>query len=201
MKKFFYISLIAAALLLIAGCAKPPEVEMNAAGAAIEAARTAEAETYAPQAYKMAMDTLNAAKAAKVEADGKFALFRSYTTAKNLFVSAQALGQKAAGDAAAEKERVKAQVADMMAQCAAALATADSALAKAPVGKGNKADIELIKNDLTAINNAFADAQKDNDAGKYAIARTKFDNVMKRAMAIQQEIANAAARKNAPKKR
>jgi len=199
MKKVLSLSLVLAVLLLIAGCAKPPEAEMTAANGAIESARAAEAETYSPQSFKMAMDTLNAAKAANAEADGKFALFRSYTKAKNLFMSAQTLGQQAMTDAQAEKERVKTQVMDMLAQAAAQLASADSALAKAPVGKGNKADIELIKNDLAAIKTALADAQNDNTAGKYAVAKTKVDGVMKRTAAIQQEIANAAGSKNKPK--
>jgi hypothetical protein len=141
------------------------------------------------------MDTLNAANAAKQEADGKFALFRSYSKAKALYVSADALAAKAVEDAAAEKERVKQEVTGLLTQAKAVLDSANQALAKAPKGKGSKADIELIKNDLAAAQASFDDANNDFNAGKYKIAKSKVEAAMMKAQSVIDQIAEAKAKK------
>lgn len=183
------------ALLVFIGCAKPPEQEIQKANTSIDAARAAEAEEYVPESFQVAMDTLNAANAAKQEADGKFALFRSYSKAKALYVSADVLAAKAVEDAAAEKERVKQEVAGLLTQAKAVLDSATAALAKAPKGKGSKADIELIKNDLAAAQASFDDANNDFNAGKYKVAKAKVEAAMQKSQAVIDEIAAAKAKK------
>jgi len=183
------------ALLVFIGCAKPPEQEIQKANSAIEAARTAEAEEYVPESFQVAMDTLRAAEAAKTEADGKFALFRSYSKAKALYVTAEGLANTAAQDAAAEKERVKQEVANLLVQAKASLDSANAALAKAPKGKGSKADIELIKNDLAAAQASFDDANNDFNTGRFKVAKAKVEAAMQKASAVITEIEQAKAKK------
>ena len=194
-KRFTVIVLAAFVLLSLVGCSKPPEAEMQKANASFDAAKAAEAEAYVPDSYRAAMDTLNAAMAAKQEQDSKFALFRSYGKSKALFIKADSLAGKTSMDAAAEKERVKAQVSDMLAQAKAALDSANAALAKAPRGKGSKADIELMKSDLTAAQAGYDDAMNDFNAGKYLQARTKVGAVIERANKVSADIALAFAKK------
>ncbi len=194
---FKRVSIVFAALavLLVGGCSKAPEMEMNNATTSMQAAQTAEAEQYAPDAYKMAQDTLAAANAAKTEQDSKFSLFRSYGASKALFASAQTLADKAKADAEAEKERVHQEVTGMLTETQAAIDAATAALSKAPRGKGTKADIEMIKNDLAGVKTAFDDAKADFDGGKYLVAKTKLQTVKAKADSITNEIATAAARK------
>jgi len=194
-KRTLVMVLAVMALPLIWGCSKPPELEMQKANTSIQAAMTAEAEEYAAQSLTVARDTLNSAMAMKEEQDGKFALFRSYGKAKAQFVRAEALAQKSATDAAAEKERVRQEVADMLTQTRAALDAAKVALDAAPVGKGNKAEIALIANDLLTINTAFDEARAEFDGGKFKAAKAKVEAVMARATSITSEIATAAAMK------
>jgi hypothetical protein len=195
MLKRVSLVIAALALLLIAGCSKPPEAEMQAAQAAIDAARAAEAEQYVPAVFRMASDSLNAANAAKQEQDSKFALFRSYGKSKEMFIRAKALADNAASEAAAEKERVRVQVEGLITQAQAAIDSANAALAKAPKGKGNKAEIELIKNDLAGLGAQFEDAKNNFTAGKYLVARSKVEAVIQKANSIINEIAMAAAKK------
>jgi hypothetical protein len=195
MYKKIAVVLAVFALLVFIGCAKPPQQDIQNASTAMDAAKAAEAEEYVPDSYQVAMDTLNAANAAKQEADGKFALFRSYSKAKALYMSAAALANKAAEDAAAEKERVKEEVTGLLTQATAVLDTANQALAKAPKGKGSKADIELIKNDLAAAQASFDDANNDFNAGKYKTAQAKVEAAMQKAHAVIDEIAAAKAKK------
>ena len=195
---FKRVSLALAALFilaLIAGCSKAPEAEMQAANQAIEAARTAEAEAYAPAAWRTAQDTLQAANAAKTEQDGKFALFRSYGKSKDMFVAAQQLANAASAAAETEKEKVKQEVIGLLSQAKAGIDAATAALAKAPKGKDTKAELELIKADLDGLTPAYADAEADFNAGKYLTARTKVQGVIQKAQSIVDEIAAAAAKK------
>ncbi len=194
---FRAVSLLMAALVTMAliGCSKAPQQEMAASEAAMQAAMQAEADQYAPEAYQMAMDSLNAAKAAVQEQDSKFALFRSYGKSKEMFVSAQGLMEKAATDAVAEKERVRQEVMALMTQADSALAAASKALDSAPRGKGSKADIELIKNDLTAVQATLAEAGNDVTAGKFLTAKAKLESVLSGSQRIITEIEAAKARK------
>lgn len=200
-KRLSVIVLASFVLLVLAGCSKPPEMEMQKANGAFDAAKAAEAEAYVPDAYRAAMDTLNAAMAMKQEQDGKFALFRSYGKSKALFIKAEEMANQVTTQAAAEKERVKAEVTNLMTEAKAALDSAEMALKKAPRGKGSKADIELIEADLTAAKTAFGDANNDFAAGKYLVARSKVQTVIEKARSIQSEIAMAAQKKGmaAPK--
>jgi len=195
MTKRVVFALLALMLLVVVGCSKAPEVEMQAASAAIESARTAEADAYAPESFRVAQDSLNAAQAAKQEQDGKFALFRSYGDSKDMFVRAQALADKAAQDAATEKERVKEEVTVMMVDAKAAVDAATAAVDKAPKGKDTKAEIELIKADLAALTPMITDAEADFANGKFLSAKTKLENLTAQAQRIQDEVAAAAAKK------
>jgi hypothetical protein len=195
MFKRFAVVFAIFALLVFIGCAKPPEQEIQKANTTIEAARSAEAEEYVPDAFQVAMDTLRAAEAAKTEADGKFALFRSYGKAKALYISAEALANQAVTAAAEEKERVKAEVTDLLTQAKTVIDSANVALSKAPKGKGSKADIELIKNDLAAAQASFDEANNDFNAGKYKVAKAKVEAAMQKAGAVIQEIEQAKAKK------
>ncbi len=185
MKKTLFAVLWIAPLLFLAGCAEPPKAEADAASAALTSAKTAEAEQYATQAFGAARDTLNAAMAAIKEQDGKFALFRNYG---------------AATAAAAEKERLKNELTAMQATLTAAIAAADTALMKAPVGKGNKADIELIKSDLSAARAAYDAAVAEFNQAKYLSARTKMQTVQQRVQNIMNEITRASEMAKGKKK-
>jgi len=187
-KRLSVVVLATLVLLALAGCSKPPEMEMQNANAAFEAARAAEAEAYVPDAYRAAMDSLNAAMAMKQEQDGKFALFRSYGKSKAMFVKADAMAKQVSQDAAAEKEKVKNEVTALLTEAKTALDAADAAFAKAPKGKGTKADLELIGADLNATKAAYDDATNDFNAGRYLVARSKIQTVISKANGITAEI-------------
>lgn len=201
MARFVKLFSVLLVLLVVAGCSKPPEMEMQAANTAIAAAKSAEAEQYVPRAYRAAMDSLNAANAAKTEQDGKFVLFRSYAKSKEMFVRAEATAKKVAADAAAEKERVKNEVTGLLAQTKTLLDSAQVVVNKAPVGKGNKADIELIKNDLASAFAAFDAANNEFNNGKYLTARSKVQVVMQKGQSILSEVQTAIEKVKKPKGR
>jgi hypothetical protein len=184
-------SLLALALVSLVACSEAPDTEMKAAETAFAAADQAQAQQYAPELYAQAMDTLQAAKMAAAEQDSKFSLFRSYGASKELFVAAQTLVDKANTAAQEEKERVRIQVTDMAAVVKASLDSATVLLTKAPRGKGTKADLELLKGDLSAAQTAYDQAIVEITAGDYLTARTRLESVQAKVTQVSDDIAKA----------
>ena len=110
-----------ACAVLAAGCAEPPTARVDAAKAQV-AALAAEAQTYAPDAYRTAQAAVSQLDAEMVTQEGTFALTRSYDAAGELAGAVEA----AAGDVAQAIEQGK-----QRAQSAASQAIADARSAAA----------------------------------------------------------------------
>jgi hypothetical protein len=182
-------------LVFILGCGEAPVEQIEGAQDAIERAKAVEAETYAADAYKMAADTLRAALAAKNEADSKFKPLRSYNETERLVARAEALANEAASEARAERERMRLEVADLLSSARAVLDSAQIAIKTAPQGKGSKAEIELMKSEMSAANAALTEAQADFEAERFATAKAKLQAAVDKARRISKEIATARAKK------
>jgi hypothetical protein len=189
------IGLFVLALLAIVGCSSAPQTEMTNAETAMQAATAAEAEQYAPDAYRAAVDTLNAAQAAKTEQDSKFSLFRGYGKSKAMFIAAAALADTAKVQAEAEKARVKAQVEGQLASTQQMITDVTTALDKAPKGKGTKADIAMLKNDLASTQAVYDEASADFTSGKYLAAQAKLQTVNTQLQTLSDQLQQAAAMK------
>ena len=149
-KRVWLVFVALALMAVFIGCAQAPEEALKASEAAMQTAQLAEAEQYAPQTYGEAMDSLNAAKAEIKTQDGKFSLFRDYDRAELLLAASQRLAQQSQTDAAAAKERVRVEDSTLVASIQVLLADTKKAFDSAPKGKGTRADLELIKAELTA---------------------------------------------------
>ena len=143
-------------LVIVAGCAKPPQVELDQAKAALNAAAQAEAATYAQPEWQAAQDAMNAVNAEMEVQANKFALFRSYKKTKELIAAAQqkATEAEAAGKAGKEKARQEAQAA--LDGVKTALTNAQNMLAELDKcrrkPKGFKQDMEMLKGNLDGLN-------------------------------------------------
>ena len=99
------VALAATGLALLAGCAQAPQPAIDSANSALEAARTAEAAEYAPEAWTLAQDSLNSAMNEVTAQNEKFALLRSYDQASQLLDKATQAASRAR--AVAESATVK----------------------------------------------------------------------------------------------
>src|SRR5262245_22627027 len=100
MRKLLILTL-ALGLAAAVGCSKPPQQDIDAANASLEAARTAGAQDYASE-------SLQQAEQAKQELDNELQaqqdkFFKSYSKAKELAASAKAAADKAAQDRSEER--------------------------------------------------------------------------------------------------
>lgn len=188
--------LVALALLGVVGCSSAPTEQIATTEKAIESARSSEAEQYAATSFQMALDTLNAARVEQQAQDGKFSMLRSYDKSRDLYAAAQRLAEQAAVDAGNEKQRVRDQVNLLFGDAETLLASVDTAVKSAPVGKGTRADIELLKADFTAAQTSYSEAHADFDAGNYLTARTKINATLEKLHGIMQQVEEAKARKS-----
>jgi TonB family protein len=105
----------------VAGCASPPNADVDAAKAAVDKADAERAGQYAPESLKAAQDARAALDVELKAQEGKW--LKSYDKTKELAAAAKAAGDKAAADAVAGKEKADA-VAAKQADAAAARAKA-----------------------------------------------------------------------------
>lgn len=106
-RKLALLGVAVLTLAVAAGCAKPPQQEIDALSAAMTAAEQAEAPKYAANAWNEAQQAQNAARA-EVEAQAnKFALFRSYTKTKELIAAANQAAEAAEQAGVAGKEAAR----------------------------------------------------------------------------------------------
>lgn len=179
------------AAVLLGGCSSPPQAEIEAAQAALGAAEGTGAESYAPDAYDKAQESL-ALATAEVEAQKeRFVLMRSYGRAKQLLRQAQedAAAAKTAAEAGAVEAKGNAEAA--IAAARLSLDAAQVALATAPAGKDSRADLEIMRGDLDALRSTLAQADAAFGSSDYAAAKERADQVDREARSISADIEQA----------
>lgn len=193
MSKLLYSLIVLTLALGLASCAQAPQQEIESAQAALEAARPL--EKYSPEAFKQASDALNTAMAEVEAQNGKFALTRSYSQAKELLAQASEAANKAKAAGEAKREEVKKTAEVLWQEAQTALDAAKAAVETAPRGKGTEADIAAMKADLDAQATALDEAQAAFRSGDYLTAQSKAESVKTMATQISNDIAQARAKR------
>jgi hypothetical protein len=189
--------LLMLALVVMVGCAKPPEESIQAVGAAIEAAQQAGAADYAPDSLKAAEDAKAQLDAELKTQQDKFALFRSYQKATELANAAKAAGEKAAGDAKTRKEQVKQEAQTLINEAKTDLTAAQEMLKKAPRGKGTQQDIKALEGDLQGVASSLTEAESAFTAERYLDAKAKAEAAKSTIGNVKTQIETAMAAKKA----
>lgn len=111
-----------------------------------------------------------------------------------MLVATKALADKAVSDAAAAKERVRQEDNTLKTNIEGLLVSTREALAKAPRGKGTKADLDLIAADLASVETSFQAAVADFNAGKFLVAKPKLEAAVNQLNRINADIEAAKAK-------
>jgi hypothetical protein len=188
------------AFFFIAGCAKPPTEDIDAAKNSVEAANSAGAEKYLPDNAKKVNDEFSAAMDEVKVQDGKFPLFRKYDKAKEMLASVNGNAEKLKADTAAKKEEVKKNAIAVMEDAKGAVGNAKAMLEKAPQGKETKADIEAMTGDVKGLEDSLPEVQKAIDSENYDDAIGKSKSVKEKADAVSSQVQQAIAKIEEAKK-
>jgi hypothetical protein len=173
-------------LLCIASCAKPPQAEIDAAKAALDAAaKNADVVTYAPDSLRVAQDKM-AALDAELSAQAKrTVLSRNYDLAKSLALEAADDARKAAADAVGTKEQVARDASSLVEEVTTAIPLFESKVWAARRVPRIKMDFITPLALLPAQARAtLADAQKDISGGAFATAKAKL-------MAVKDQLSSS----------
>ena len=184
-----------AALTMVAflsSCGKVPQEKIDAANAAIDSAKMVEADVYAAAEFTAIQDSMNAVMA-DIEVQ-KSKLFKKFKPASEKLDRILEMTKLAQANAVTKKEEVKVEVEGLMTEIATLLEENTKLMKKAPRGKEGAAVLEQIKNEMTAIEAAVAEAKGMYDAGKYMDASNKIKAAKDSATRINTELNDAIAK-------
>ncbi|MDX9725869.1 MAG: hypothetical protein RBT38_05740 [Bacteroidales bacterium] len=178
-----------AAIMMVAvlsGCGKKPQVEIDAANAAIEAARTAEAAVYVPEEFAALQDSLNAVMAAITAKESK--LFKNFKLETEKLAQVATLASTVSASAATKKEEVKAEAANLLTAIKTVIEENGKLIPRLPRGKEGAAVIEQIKADVATVDAAVVEAQGLFDNGSFMDAMNKIKAAKEKADGLNAEV-------------
>ena len=149
-------------LVLLAACSEPPNKELDRAGGAIDAARAAGAEQYAPEAFAAATNALKQANDAVAQRDYRLALTRA--------LDASARAQEAARGAADGKARARSDADAALLAAAAALTKLEARLF-AVTPRLARADATQARTAHAELEGALQEARAAFSTGAYLDAK------------------------------
>jgi len=187
--KYFTYGLLA--IFILAGCAKQPTEDINAAQKAVEAAKAAGGEKYIPEDTKKVDDNLAAALNEIKAQDSKFALSKNYDKAKQMLAQVKADAEKVKTDVPSKKEEAKKNALAGQGAARASVKEAKALLAKAPMGKGARADIEALKGDIKGLEDSVPELQQLIDKEDYVVATDKAKAIKEKADGVSKQIKEA----------
>jgi len=177
---------VIAMVAVLTSCGKKPQAEIDAATAAIEAAKTAEAAVYVPAEFAAVQDSLNAALAAITEKESK--LFKNFKGETAKLANVITLANTVTANAATKKEEVKAEAANLMTAIKAVIEENGKLIPKLPRGKEGAAVIEQIKADAATVDASVVEAQGLYDKGSFMDALNKIKAAKEKADGLNAEV-------------
>lgn len=173
MRSLFRVGALLAFVVAVVGCGSPPQAELDAAQAALDAARQAGAETYAADAYNKAKNTLADARAKSEAGD--------YEEAKTAAVSAKSQADQARSLAESNKARIRDEAQAIVDRVSNAIGDARAAVDGAPRGKGADSDLDQLRSDLGQAEASLGDARSSLSSGS-------FNNALDQAKAADSKL-------------
>jgi cell fate (sporulation/competence/biofilm development) regulator YlbF (YheA/YmcA/DUF963 family) len=175
-----------AMVIVMAGCAKVPQVEIDAAKAAVEEARSVGADLYQQAQFAAVQDSLKVALA-NVETQ-KSKLFSRYGAVKIQLEGVKTLSMQVKESTLARIEEVKQEINTTMTEVSALVVENQELLTKAPKGKEGREALEQIKTDMAGIDASVVDAQNMLNSGDLLGTLDKIKAAKEKSMGINAEL-------------
>ena len=189
LSKYLVVALALTLMVMLAACAKQPTQEMDAAKAAVDSAIAAGGDKYAKEEVKGLNDELTAATDEIKVQDGKF--FKNYDKATEILAKVKANADTLTTEIPAKKEKAKTDAQAAIDAAKTAVNDAKALLAKAPRGKGTKADIEALKADVAGLEASIKKAEGLMGTEDYMAATDKANGVKDKAAEVSGQISQA----------
>ena len=178
--------------LILTGCSKVPQAELDAANSAIEAAKTAGADLYLPDAYTALQDSMKVITE-KIELK-KTKMFRKYGEVKEKLSAVTLMANQVSEQTEVRKNEVKTEAQNTLAEVKTILEENKQLVAKAPKGKGGSAALLEIKNEISVIEGSVDEASKLLEANEFIAALDKVKAAKEKASSINAELKEVIAK-------
>jgi len=190
MKNKILIGLAAIAMVaFLSSCGKVPQDKIDAVNAAIESAKTAQADVYVPAEFAAVQDSMKSIMTS-VETQ-KSKLFKNFKDVAVKLDATLAAAQAVQTSAVTRKEEVKKEVEAMMAGIKPVIEENKKLFARAPRGKEGAQVLEQMKSELATVEASVTEAQGMYDSGAYMDANNKLKAAKETADKINGELKDA----------
>ena len=187
-KVFFYVLSLGVMILIASGCQKVPQAQLDLAKAALDSAKTVQADRYLPAEFNAIQDTFNLAVTSIETMKSQSFWKRNYKDATDQLDRVKANADIVITNTAAKKEEVKKLAEAAIVEVNALIAEDKALIKKAPKGKEGKAALEAIQADLTAIETTVTEASGILATGDYLTANDKLTAAKDKALSIKAEL-------------
>jgi hypothetical protein len=188
-RRFSRVVLILA--LAFSGCSEPPQKELDQAQAAIDAAKSAGADTYAADEYGAAVTALQKSHAAVDQ--------RDYREALNYAIDARQRAGESAKQAGIAKGHTKTAAEKLVTECSTRVSQLDTDIKVAEGARVAPRDLRSPRRTLADAQNALQETRRSMEAGKYAEVASALTEVRRKLDAAI--VAVDALRQRPPKHR
>ena len=167
MRAVLKLGVVLSMMFIAVGCGSPPQAELDSAQAALDAAKQAQADVYAPDAYTRAKNSLADARAKVEQSD--------YEAAKTSAVQAKEQAEQALSLAGTNKQQMMVEAQNIANRVSTGLGDARTALDGAPRGKGADDDLDQLRADLGQAEASLSGARNSLNGGnaKSALEQAK----------------------------
>jgi hypothetical protein len=187
------LALIVAAIALFPACAEPPIKEMNQAQGAIDAARAAQAETYAPTEFAAAVGALRKSEEAVAQ--------RDYRLALNHAIESREQATAAAKTAANERTRLRGEIERQLAAAVTLVAEGRGRMRDPAISRLPRRVVQQARDAIEAAGKALQEARSALNEDNYEVARKALAGVTERVQQANTALTEAAEAAPAPRKR
>lgn len=192
MKNFAFIAILAVAFV-VAGCAKPPQEEIEATQTALQTADAAEADIYVMELYQAAQDSFAAAQAEIEIQNAKNSLTRDYDRANALLASAMETATQAEQTVEDRKEEMRTNNEALFVTLEETLTNLGTLMAQAPRGKDGAMALAAIQVDVDLVRQSLETARTAQTEGDFLTANQIATQALQKAETLQTELETAIA--------
>jgi hypothetical protein len=193
MKIKFFLGLATISIItVLTGCNKAPQVEIDAAKAAISETQAIGADVYLTEEYAALNDSLNVIML-EVEAK-KSKWFAGYNDEKDQLNNIILLANTVRQNTEIRKNEIKEDILVSLSDIKTILDENQALLSEAPKGKEGTAVLVAIKEELSMLNTSVGEIMKMVENGDYLNAQSKVTAVSDKSLAINAELKDAISK-------
>ena len=197
--KYTLISAMIIGMIGLTSCADVPQVEVDAANAAIIEAQTAGAEIYVEAEFQALNDSMAVAMASLEEQKSKF--FKNYSETKEKLAAVTAQAAQVTANTVAAIEVLKNEITETITEVQGLVAVGRYLISQAPRGKEGTTALVAIKAEIDAIETSVNESNTMFQNGELKATMEKLTVAVEKASAINSELSEVISKYKVAAKR